>query len=84
MPGKAETECSVLYIGTATYDLPGPRDRQTVRFHEAGCKVEDLSVTSKTPSASELQQLVAAADIILASGGNTLFAVDRWKRIGLD
>jgi dipeptidase E len=82
MTGKANP--SVLYIGTATYDLPGPRDRQTIRFKEAGCKVTSLAVVDRTPSRIELQEMVDNADIILVSGGNTLFAVDRWRTIGLD
>jgi dipeptidase E len=82
MTGKSNP--SVLYLGTATYDLPGPRIKQTIRFQEAGCKVTALEVANRTPSRLELQELVDNADIILVSGGNTLFAVNRWRTISLD
>jgi dipeptidase E len=36
------------------------------------------------PSPGAVEALLARADIVLVSGGNTLFAVDRWKRFGLD
>lgn len=72
---------NVLYLGTATYDLPGPRQRQTHCFVEAGCEVTSLDVTFSVPDDMALK--VEAADVIVVSGGNTLYAVDRWKHIGL-
>jgi hypothetical protein len=39
LAGKPAHDVTVLYIGTATYDLPGPRERQTARFRDASCKV---------------------------------------------
>jgi len=75
---------SVLYLGTATYDRPGPREGQTARLASLGCRIEELCVADSTPSFESMTEAVAGADVILASGGNTLFAVDRWRRIGLD
>lgn len=75
---------SVLCIGTATYDLPEPRDAQTARLRRLGCAVEDLSVASDAPSHESMSERTKRADIILASGGNTLFAVDRWRRLEID
>lgn len=77
----------VLYLGAATYDLPGPRARQTVRFEEAGCMVMSLDLA--TPKANEadpayqakLAAAVQAADAIVVSGGNTLYAADRFKSV---
>eukprot|EP01104_Vermistella_antarctica_P002367 TRINITY_DN12621_c0_g1_i1.p1 TRINITY_DN12621_c0_g1~~TRINITY_DN12621_c0_g1_i1.p1 ORF type:complete len:326 (+),score=40.12 TRINITY_DN12621_c0_g1_i1:195-1172(+) len=79
--GKNASAITLLYIGTATYDLPMPRQRQTGKFAAAGCKVTSLECTSTVPE--NMEQLVAAADIILISGGNTLFATDCWRKIGL-
>ena len=31
-----------------------------------------------------MADLVVAADVIVVSGGNTVFALDRWYKIGLD
>jgi dipeptidase E len=71
----------VLYLGTATYDLPGPRYRQTHCFTEAGCDVTSLDITFG--AVDDMASKIEEADIILVSGGNTLFAVDHWKRLGV-
>ena len=84
LTGKPEPECSVLFIGTATYDLPGPRERQTAIFREAGCTISDLPIACRDPSPGEMRERVGSADIVVVGGGNTLFMVDRWRRIGLD
>jgi dipeptidase E len=75
---------SVLYLGTATYDDPAPMHSQTSGFADVGCAVSALDVAVRTPPASEMAAALAAADIIVISGGNTLFAVDRWVATGLD
>ena len=36
---------TVLYIGTATYDLPVPFDRQTKTFASQGCRITQLKCT---------------------------------------
>ena len=77
LTGKSTPDVHVVYIGTATYDLPGPRERQTQRFVDAGCTVTALDVTQNTPDAQHMQDVVGSADTIIVSGGNTLFAVDR-------
>jgi len=83
LTGKQPTNVNILYLGTATYDLPGPRERQTLRFIEAGCCVSALEVVNTAPGPLQLSAAVEAADVIVVSGGNTLFAVDRWIRLGL-
>ena len=75
---KLPADVAVLYLGTATYDLPGPRERQTARFIEAGCRVRGLEVVDVAPPRDQLASAVEAADVIIVSGGNTLFAVSRW------
>jgi dipeptidase E len=98
----------ILYLGTATYDLPGPRLRQTQRFLQAGCSVTSLDVAAEiatmqsgwkgfteagctvrsldivTSAADDMADAVESADVVVVSGGNTLFAVDRFKRLGLN
>ena len=81
LSGKAQPV--VLYLGAATYDLPGPRERQTSRFAELGCAITSLDVATTWPARAEMEAAVSAADVIIVSGGNTLFAVDRFNRIGL-
>jgi hypothetical protein len=75
LAGKPPTQVNVLYIGTATYDLPGPRQRQTGRFVQAGCSVTSIDVVDNAPSAAELASTVAAADVIVVSGGNLLSVI---------
>ncbi len=74
----------VLYLGTATYDLAAPEADQTGRFAEVGCPVTELKLASCTATYGEMQERFDRADVIIASGGNTLFAVDRWRRLGVD
>jgi len=78
----ATTPKNILYLGTATYDLLGPKKRQTQRFLEAGCAVRSLDVIASNPN--DMEEMVENADVIIVSGGNTLYAVDRWKQLGLD
>lgn len=81
--GKPAADVTVLYLGTATYDLDGPRERQTVRFVEMGATVTTLPCATRTPTPEEAKAAIEAADIILVSGGNTLYSTDRWARLGL-
>eukprot|EP00008_Paramoeba_atlantica_P009973 CAMPEP_0201480066 /NCGR_PEP_ID=MMETSP0151_2-20130828/4644_1 /ASSEMBLY_ACC=CAM_ASM_000257 /TAXON_ID=200890 /ORGANISM="Paramoeba atlantica, Strain 621/1 / CCAP 1560/9" /LENGTH=317 /DNA_ID=CAMNT_0047861817 /DNA_START=85 /DNA_END=1038 /DNA_ORIENTATION=- len=74
----------VVYIGTATYDLQAPRLRQTAFFSQAGCKVTSLDVAIHKPPTNEMKQQIEEAEIIVVSGGNTLYAIDRWHQIELD
>ena len=78
---KADSSINVLYVGTATYDLAAFRERQTQCFVEKGCTISSLDVALKDdPNAPNL---IRGADIIIVSGGNTLYAVDRWNKLGL-
>ena len=79
----SSTKPAVVYLGTATYDLDGPRQRQTEQFAQQGCTVESLNVAT-LPLTPQGAALLDTADIIIVSGGNTLYAIDRWKHLGLD
>ena len=81
--GKPAADTVLLYLGTATYDLASFRSKQTVAFEERGVQVTTLDVANTTPSEASVAEAIDAADAILVSGGNTLFAVDRWKRTGM-
>ena len=73
----------VVYVGTATYDLEGPRQRQTQRLAQQGCLIESLDIAT-TPLTLSGEKLIENADVIVVSGGNTLYAMDRWKMFGVD
>ncbi len=84
LTGTPTARMELLYLGTASYDAPDARQRQTVRFAELGCRVTSLDVATRTPATGEMAALVDRADVVLVSGGNTLYAVDRWVQLGLD
>lgn len=80
---KPPAEITVLYLGTATYDLPLPKHNQTMRFAELGCKVVDIRTVGDCTPPAHFPALCAMADVIVVSGGNTLWAIDKWTDIGL-
>ena len=71
----------VVYLGTATYDLEQFRYRQTHRLIEQGCHVTHLKLTDNVPA--NRFQVIDDADVIIVGGGNTLFALDRWRKLGI-
>mmetsp|Transcript_8625 Transcript_8625/g.10112 ORF Transcript_8625/g.10112 Transcript_8625/m.10112 type:complete len:439 (-) Transcript_8625:181-1497(-) len=92
---QSYSNINVLYIGTATYDLPKYRENQTKRFLEFGCQVSTINLvgsndeigTSSSPPIMDLDEmklLMDAAHVIVVSGGNTLYAIDKWNNVGLD
>ena len=84
LTGLPPEDIRVLYIGTATYDVSHYRERQTRQFTKMGCHVRSLNVANFALSMEEMEQAVDSADVLLVSGGNTLYAVERWKYLGLD
>ena len=85
VPLKSRENPNALYIGTATYDLPEPRIKQTKALEAAGCIIDDLCCSDVNDSSlQEIETKIAWADIIVVSGGNTLFMVDTWKARGID
>lgn len=78
------TDVRVLYLGTATYDIARFQDKQTARFRDNGCQVTSLDVALGGDTIDDDGiAAIEAADIVLVSGGNTLYAVDRWNHVGL-
>jgi dipeptidase E len=77
----------VVYLGTATYDTDSPFEMQAAGFADIGCTVEHLKLTNlqKTPETMlKIRTSIEAADIIAVSGGNTLFAMKQWRKLGVD
>ena len=75
---------NLLYLGTAVYDNPRSAETDTANYAALGCSISALNVSWIAPSADEIDGAFADIDIILIAGGNTLFAVDRWKKLGID
>jgi dipeptidase E len=85
LTGKSDPrDVTVVYLGTASYDIVEKRDKQTSWYSEQGCTVIALDVVLNAPETSYMEDCMQKADIILVSGGNTNFAMRRWKHIGLD
>jgi cyanophycinase-like exopeptidase len=59
----------------------------TKAFRDLGCQIERFMVAknSTTPSFPEMRRIIVEwADLIVVSGGNSLFAMLRWRTTGLD
>lgn len=81
------SDLNVVYIGTASYDRQDRFEEQTKGFKAAGCKIFKLNVSEdeNLPSRSKLRKIIVDwADIIVVSGGNTLYALIRWKEVGVN
>ena len=77
-------DLSLLYIGTATYDIDKYREKQTNVFANLGVQVDSLDFANTSMTKDKMEEKVDKSDIILVSGGNTLYAVDRWNYLGLN
>jgi len=75
---------NVLYIGTATYDDEKSQHNQTKQFVKLGANVTPLKLVKNEYNKNQLDQMFQNADIIIVSGGNTLFAIDKWKKYNVD
>lgn len=88
----------ILYLGTASFDKKEPYLAQTKGLRDAGCDIIKIDVsngasidimkgtgTSKDVSKKQLRhKYFEKADAILASGGDTSHALQRWKDVGID
>lgn len=81
---RSAPDVNLLYIGTASYDLPKYREIQTSAFAKMGCSISSLEVAHVSPLLMDLETAVSQAHVILVSGGNTLYAMERWRSLGLD
>jgi dipeptidase E len=83
-PDRSPSTITVTYIGTATYDLALPRFNQTKQLAVAGCTVNNCAVTGSGVDMGSVAAMISTADVIIVSGGNTLYAFERWKVLGID
>lgn len=80
---------NIVYLGTATYDKQEPYLVQTEGYRSLSqCQVVKLDVSEAAqepmPSIEAIQATLEAAHVVLVSGGNTLYAMNRWKELGID
>jgi len=79
----------IVYLGTATYDKEEPYLVQTEGYRRLSqCHVVKLDVSEAAqaplPSMEEIQSTLEAAHVVIVSGGNTLYAMNRWRELGMD
>eukprot|EP00554_Chaetoceros_debilis_P006242 CAMPEP_0194080788 /NCGR_PEP_ID=MMETSP0149-20130528/6722_1 /TAXON_ID=122233 /ORGANISM="Chaetoceros debilis, Strain MM31A-1" /LENGTH=283 /DNA_ID=CAMNT_0038762575 /DNA_START=139 /DNA_END=990 /DNA_ORIENTATION=- len=90
----------VLYLGTPSYDRDDIFSIQTKGFQNANCPIFKLDLseistatagadtsiraTPSYPTVDEMQERIDDSDVIMVSGGNTLYAMNRWKHLGMD
>lgn len=89
VPQKArESEVRMLYLGTASYDKVEAFHAQTHVYQQMKnfvvTKLDVSEAVDKIPSEEEIREAIMSAHIIMASGGNTLYAVTRWKALKID
>jgi len=85
MTGKEKP--NVVYIGTPFFDREDKYESGTQSFRAIGCRIKRLMVAKEctTPSPEEMRRIIVDfPDVIVVSGGNSLFAMLRWQSIGLD
>jgi len=76
---------SVLFIPTASSDS----ERYWKHFSEyfgkfLKCKTDVLYLVNQPPSAQQIERKILSADIVYVGGGNTLFMMRAWRRLGVD
>lgn len=74
----------VLYLGTAKYDEAEAQARQCAGLQAHGCTITALPIAVESPSLEVAKAAMDGADVVLFSGGNTLFAHDRLVKLGID
>ena len=84
LPTPAPSAPHVLYIGTATSDDAGAAAAQTARLREAGCVIAHLELSRAPPPRAVREAAIEAADIVVVSGGNSLYMLDTWRALGVD
>lgn len=75
----------LLFIPTATYDWEGYVEAVKKYFgSRLSCKIEVLRIVKERPSAKTIAAKIRSADIIYVGGGNTLYLIKKWKKLGID
>lgn len=79
------TRPDVLFVPTASSDSEEYWQRFRGYFGDyLKCRTGVLRLTSEPPAAREIERRILAADIVYVGGGNTLFMMRLWRRLGVD
>ena len=75
----------LLFIPTASRDAEGYITNIQKYFGEQlGYVVDVLCVAKDSPKKKFLEEKILGSDIIYVGGGNTLFMMTRWRKLGID
>ena len=75
---------NVLFIGTASGDADGYIESIRRVFGDLGCDVKALCLVTEKPIESEIDKLLAWANVIYVGGGDTISMMKIWKEYGID
>jgi len=75
----------ILFVPTASSDS----ERYWKHFSEyfgnfLECRADVLFLVNEPPSAQQIERKILSADIVYVGGGNTLFMMRLWRRLGVD
>lgn len=74
-----------LFVPTASHDALGYIDGITRYFgDQLGCVVDTLCIAHDHLTQKKIRKKILDADIIYVGGGNTLFMMTRWRKLGID
>lgn len=82
LQASGRTSPKVLFLPTASRDAPGYITTIEGYFGIRGCEVRALSLTAN-PSLRTITEAFGWAEVIYVGGGDTVFLVKTWNRLGL-
>ncbi|WAT11064.1 peptidase E [Rouxiella badensis] len=75
----------ILYISTASGDVPERIEQFEKKFASAGYLVESLSFfRTPYPTVKQIDEMIARAEVIFVAGGNTRAMLAVWKEFSID
>jgi len=75
----------LLFIPTATKDWEGYVEAVKQYFgKKGGCTIDVLRLVKERLTHDTIKKKIADADIIYVGGGNTLFMMKKWRKLGVD
>jgi len=75
----------ILFVPTASSDSARYWQRFLEYFGKfLKCKADVLFLVNEPPSARQIERKILSADIVYVGGGNTLFMMRVWRRLGVD
>jgi dipeptidase E len=76
---------NLLFIPTASKDSEGYiATVQNYFGKKLGCKIDNLLTVDESPSTNIIRNKILNSDIVYVGGGNTLYMMRQWKKLGID